>query len=102
MTKALEKKCPMIGATEEIPASERKVPVKFFSPYTGWRWYVLEYDPEEKLCFGYVRGMESEYGYFSLEELDSVTVMGGVPAVERDIHWNSKAILQDVLDGKIY
>ncbi len=102
LTKALLKKLPPLYSGEDTPASERKIPVKFFSPYTGWRWYVLEYDPADKLFFGYVSGMEKEYGYFSFDELDQAVVKGIVPAVERDLQWNSDTILQDVLDEKVY
>ena len=38
--------------------------VKFFTPDSSWTWYVIEYDPEERLLFGYVVGHESEPGTF--------------------------------------
>ena len=31
-------------------------------------------------------------GYFSLDELAEVTVLGGVPAVERDLYWKPKTL----------
>jgi hypothetical protein len=58
--------------------------VKFFIPDASWSWYVLEYDRDERLCFGYVEGFEGELGYFSLAELESVR--GGLGLrIERDI-----------------
>ena len=64
--------------------------VKLFSPYTGWRWYITEWDAETGLCFGLVEGFETELGYFDLTELAGVTVFGGVPAVERDLYWEPR------------
>ena len=63
-----------------------------FCPYTGWRWYVTEWDPETGMCFGLVEGFEVELGYFDLTELAESTVLGNVPAVERDLYWEPKTI----------
>ena len=39
------------------------------------------------------RGLKSKLGYFSIwTELSEVTVFGGVPAVERDLHWKPKTL----------
>ena len=93
MTKAIEKKLPGLYATEELPAEEKVVQVKFFSPYTGWTWYGVEYSPEDKLFFGLVQGFEQEWGYFSLEELESARGAGGkLPLVERDECFKPKTI----------
>lgn len=40
----------------------------------NWNWYVMEYSPLQKLCFGLVDGLELEYGYFTLDELESIGV----------------------------
>ena len=42
--------------------------VKFFTPWTSWTWYAIEFDGED-LCFGLVDGHEQEFGYFSLKNL---------------------------------
>ncbi|MFZ5596754.1 MAG: DUF2958 domain-containing protein [Bacillota bacterium] len=68
--------------------------MRFFSPYNGWTWYRVEYDKEEKLFFGLVVGFEKEWGYFSLEELESARGMGGrLPLVERDLHFKPNTIM---------
>jgi hypothetical protein len=36
--------------------------------FTGWYWFVTEYH-EGTLAFGLVRGWETEWGYFDLNEL---------------------------------
>ena len=43
--------------------------VKFFNPIMNWAWYVTEYDPADEIFFGLVKGIETEWGYFSLLEL---------------------------------
>ena len=60
--------------------------VKFFTPWSNWTWYGVEYNPEEKLFFGYVKGLEKEWGYFSLQELESIKGPFGLK-IERDLHF---------------
>lgn len=59
---------------------------KFFLPGTGWTWYVTEGQEQEGdfLFFGWVVGLESEFGYFLLSELESVRSPIGL-SVERDL-----------------
>jgi hypothetical protein len=59
---------------------------KFFLPGTGWTWYVTEGSPrgDDFLFFGFVVGLESEFGYFVLSELESVRT-SLVVGVERDL-----------------
>lgn len=67
------------------------VSAKFFTPDAGWTWYVLEYDPTTRLCFGLVDGFEQELGYFSLNELESVTGPLGLH-IERDVHFTPRPL----------
>ena len=93
MTKELGNKIPKIGANDEVDDYDEVLArAKLFSPYTGWRWYITEWDPETGLCFGLVQGYEVELGYFDLTELAESTVLGNVPAVERDLYWEPKTI----------
>ena len=88
MTRELGEKIPALGANEDVEDYDSVLaPIKLFSPYNGWRWYVTEWEAETGLCFGLVEGFETELGYFSLDELAEATVFGGVPAIERDLHW---------------
>src|SRR5258708_23164644 len=59
---------------------------KLFLPGTGWSWYVTEGGEQEGdfLFFGFVVGLESEFGYFLLSELESVRTPLGA-GVERDL-----------------
>ena len=82
---------PRLYATEreEDPIAH----VKFFTPDSSWTWYVTEYDPKQRLCFGLVHGLERELGYFSLEELEEVRGPLGLP-IERDLYWQPVPLSQ--------
>ena len=61
---------------------------KFFDPCGSATWYILEYDPEQKLAFSYVMGLaHDELGYTSLEELESIERPFGL-TIERDLYFH--------------
>lgn len=76
---ALPKLREQEGATDPI------VYAKFFFPASGWTWFVMEGEvlDEDFLFYGYVIGFESEWGHFTLRELEEVEVDGF--RIERDI-----------------
>lgn len=80
LTQDLCRKLPPLRATENAP--DPLAVVQFFTPWTNWTWYATEFDGED-VFFGYVRGFESEWGYFSLSELESARGPGGL-RIERD------------------
>lgn len=61
---------PMLYETEEI--TDKMLLIKYIEPNTLWEWYLIEYDPQQKLAFGYVIGFEKEFGYFSIEEMEAI------------------------------
>jgi len=65
--------------------------LKYFTPDSSWTWFVLEFDPEENLCFGLVIGHERELAYFSLAELETIRGPMGLP-IERDLHFEPKPV----------
>lgn len=86
LPQAIAATLPTLYATEETRVDEKVLLVKFFDPYTQWTWYACEYDPKERLFFGYVVGQENEWGYFSLAELESLMMPDNVtPRIERDL-----------------
>ncbi len=88
MTEKLADAIPALGATENARDYDDVLALaKLFSPYSNWTWYITEMDRETGQCFGLVEGLETELGYFDLTELAETTVLGGVPAVERDLYW---------------
>lgn len=82
LTKELMAKIPALYQTDG--SDDLIAYARFFSPWNGWSWYVIEFDGTD-ICFGYVMGFDNEFGYFSLEELDNTFVFGNVPAIERDL-----------------
>jgi hypothetical protein len=61
--------------------------VKWFTPDANWTWFVAEYDPESRIAYGYVIGLESEWGSFSLDEILTIRGSLGLP-IERDLHFD--------------
>lgn len=61
------KDCPSIC---EIKESDSKI---FFGVaflhLSGWKWFVSNYDSETMQAFGFVVGIEPEWGYFNMYEL---------------------------------
>jgi hypothetical protein len=65
---------------------------KFFNPQGAGTWYATEYDPAEKMFFGYVSifgDWNDEWGYFSLQELESYLGPWGL-GIERDLYWTEE------------
>lgn len=66
--------------------------IKLFTPDAQWTWYIIEISKEDNsTCYGYVKGFESELGYFSLSELESIKGALGL-WVERDISFKPTAL----------
>src|SRR6266508_6250509 len=83
LTKEILKNLPPLYAVEN--QKDPMVLIKFFTPWTDWTWYVLEFDGEDTF-FGYAVGFEAELGYFSLSELESVQGQFGLK-IERDLYF---------------
>lgn len=72
--------------------SDPVVGVKLFHPFGSGTWFLTEYDPEEKLAFGYATGLAcDEWGYVSIAELESVT-FHGVQTIEVDLSFSPKRL----------
>jgi|GEM_PF-635417 len=87
---SVKRKLPPIGATGE--QKDPIVQVKFFTPWTNWTWYGIEFDGKD-IFFGWVVGLEKEFGSFSLSELQSLKGPAGLK-IERDIYFEPKPISQ--------
>jgi hypothetical protein len=83
LTGELRRRLPALYSSENEP--DPVIHAKFFTPWTGWTWYATEFDGED-LLFGLVRGLEEEWGYFSLRELEALRGPGGL-RVERDLYF---------------
>ena len=70
---------------------EAIVYAKLFTPDSNWTWYVTEYDPIDRVCFGLVVGFVPELGYFSIDELEEVTGPMGLH-IERDLYFEPQPL----------
>lgn len=94
LTKDLLDQFQKTGSQEAV--KDPIVIAKFFNPTGAGTWYATEYDPTEKMFFGYVslfNDYNDELGYFSLEELESIQLPLGM-SIERDIHHTPKPLSQ--------
>lgn len=93
LTKAIEKKLEKFPLySQDGKEEDAEVVCKFFAPVGSWTWYVLEgakHEDGDWEFFGIVvNDMGSEYGYFSLRELESVQLPLGL-GIERDLYFDS-------------
>jgi hypothetical protein len=98
LTKEIRKRLPPIRSTEG--AGEQAVAqVKFFTPDSSWTWYAVEGGPVldedgkevDFEFFGLVYGLEREFGYFHLSELETVRGPLGL-AIERDLYFTPRPL----------
>ena len=90
LTKALEKRFAKIGSQEDI--KDPIIVAKFFNPTGAGTWYATEYDPKRRIFYGYVSifgDMNDEWGYFSLDELESYRGRLGL-GIERDLYFDEQ------------
>lgn len=92
MTSTLEARFKKIGSQEDV--KDPIVVAKFFNPAGIGTWYATEYDPVERIFFGFVSlfgDHNDEWGSFSLDELEAVKGPLGL-GIERDIHCGEKPL----------
>lgn len=85
LTSELQAELPKLYAQEDN--KDPTVYAKFFFPARRWTWFVTEGESEgdDFRFFGYVVGNFDEWGYFSLNELQSINIRG--LTVERDLYF---------------
>ena len=72
LTQELLKKLPPLGHSIDTKDEPQAI-VKWFTPDSNFTWYVAEYNPENGMCWGLVDGLAKEFGYFMLDEIQSLT-----------------------------
>ena len=91
LTNEIRNQLPALYSQEQT--LDPLVIVKFFTPWTNWTWYAIEFDGDDTF-FGLVKGFEEELGYFSLSELESITGPAGLK-IERDLYF-SPTLLSEI------
>jgi hypothetical protein len=88
MTQELVQRFATIGSQQEN--KDPLIIAKFFNPCGAGYWFATEYNPEDKIFFGYVSlfGNEcDEWGSFSLTELEEIKTPPFGLGIERDRHF---------------
>lgn len=72
---------------------ETTIWTKFFYPAGYATWFVTEYDPDERMFFGYACMLPGcgEWGWFSRDELEGFESKIGL-GVERDLYYTPKKV----------
>lgn len=86
----MEKRFAAVGS--QADDKDPLVIAKFFNPQGAGTWYATEYDPKDKVFFGYVSifgDWNDEWGSFSLEELESYRGPFGL-GIERDLYFEEQ------------
>ncbi len=92
MTKEIEKRFKTIGSQDGD--KDPIVVAKFFYPAGAGSWFATEYNPIDKIFFGYVSIFGNhcdEWGSFSLDELQNFKGRFGL-GIERDLYCGEKPI----------
>ena len=94
LTKELEHRFATVGSQENV--KDPLIIAKFFNPTGAGTWYATEYDPQERIFYGYVSifgDWNDEWGSFSLDELQSFKGKFGL-GIERDLYFEEKPASQ--------
>ena len=90
-------KVPGLCETDGVPLSEKNVYFHFFCGNSDW--WILEYDPNDRLFFGIAKIFVHELGYISFDEMKEAKAFG-VMEVERDLNFDVKKVKDvDALKG---
>lgn len=90
MTKELEERFAKVGSQEEV--KDPIVITKFFNPVGRGYWFATEYNPADRIFFGYVSlfgDYNDEWGSFSLDELENLELPMGMK-IERDLYFKEQ------------
>ena len=98
LPKELREKLPPLYS-QDGKGGKAVVYAKLFTPDSSWSWHITEGEPlldesqneVDYKFFGLVFGLEREFGYFLLSELEEVRGPMGLP-IERDLHWQPKTL----------
>ncbi len=99
LPKELREKLPPLYS-QDGKGGKAVVYTKYFTPSSSWTWLVTEGEPVldetgtheiDYKFFGLVFGLEREFGYFLLSELEETRGPMGLP-IERDLYFKPKTL----------
>lgn len=68
-------------------AADPLIVAKLFNIAGGGTWWITEYDPKERVAYGYVTGKAyDEWGYVSIDEVAELR-WNGIPRIEVDLYF---------------
>ena len=85
LTKELLNRFKEVGSQENV--ADPIVIAKFFNPAGAGTWFATEYDPDNRMFFGYASifgDHNDEWGSFSLDEFESLKLPPFGLGIERD------------------
>lgn len=89
-TQDIARKITAIGSITS-DESDPTIYIHYF--FMGCDWWAAEHDPKTGRMFGFAnRGIPAfaKWGFFSIREMESISVPGGLMGVERELHWTPK------------
>lgn len=98
LTEELEKRFAQVGSQEYT--KDPLILAKFFNPTGAGTWYATEYDPQQRIFFGYVSifgDWNDEWGSFSLDVLETYKGRFGL-GIERDLYFGEKRASEVILE----
>ena len=90
------------GDTSDKKAEDVRIIAKYFNPTGAGTWFATEYDPVDRIFFGYANLGDpemAELGTFSLDELQAYKDKRFGLGIERDLHFHDHT-LQEVIDKR--
>ena len=102
MTKAILEAFKKLGYRGDKDAKDVKIIVKYFNPTGAGSWYCYEYDPKDRILYGFANlgdDVNAECGTISLDELESFRGMFGL-GIERDLHFGEHT-LKEVMNFEV-
>ena len=100
ITKQIEAIAPLFNNTDSmIPIGEQIAVAKFFDPTGRYTFWMTEYNPTDRIAFGYCLSPLGEdcdeLGYVSIAELEAIEGAFGL-GIERDRHFDPKPLSEAV------
>jgi hypothetical protein len=86
-------KLPTLDEIRQLGDSALVAKVKLFNPTGAGTWYLVAYDPDDRIAYGVADIFERELGDIDIAELVAFRGRFGLP-IERDLHWHPAPVSQ--------